>query len=267
VTWLAVMALRGDLGARPVTEAIHFTGDWTVRLMWITLAVTPAVCIFKMPKLLYARRTLGVATSTYILIHFSLYIVDQKFNLGVIASEIAMRFYLTIGFIALSGLVLLAITSTDNMVRRLGPRWNQLHKFVYAIAIIAIIHYLLQSKNDVWQPLLMAGFLVWLLGFRLIRRFKRNVPLIDLAGLGVVSSILTGAIEVLWYHFRSNVPYQRIINANFDFSYVIQPMWWVLAASLGVVVAAWLWQLRPQKPAVRKATRRPPAQASAQTAG
>jgi sulfoxide reductase heme-binding subunit YedZ len=256
--WLAYRIWDDDLGARPVTEMIHFTGDWTVRILWITLAVTPAARIFKQARLLLIRRTLGVAAFAYIFVHFSLYIVDQKYVLATVASEIALRFYLTIGFIALLGLATLAATSTDGMIRRMGGRWNTLHNVVYFIAILAAIHFLLQTKNDVSQPILMAGFLMWLLGYRIMQRRWRDVSLPRLTVLAVIAAALTAPLETFWYHFRSNVPIDRIFFANFDFSYVIRPMWWVLAAGLAVVVAAYLWRFVPQrKPAARKTTAKP----------
>jgi sulfoxide reductase heme-binding subunit YedZ len=256
--WLIYRNIADDLGARPITEMIHFTGDWTVRLLWITLAVTPAARIFKQPKLLLTRRTLGVASACYIFMHFLLYITDQKFQFGTVASEIVLRFYLTIGFIALLGLAALAATSTDGMIRRMGTRWNTLHNTIYVIAILAATHFLLQTKNDVSQPILMAGLLMWLLGYRIMQKRWREVTLVHLTALAVIAAALTAPLETFWYHFRSNVPIDRIFFANFNFSYVIRPMWWVLASGLAVVVLAALWRLRPQsKPAIRKAVVKP----------
>jgi methionine sulfoxide reductase heme-binding subunit len=138
--WLLVRAWTGDLGAglpkqpfgelggRPINDAILYTGRWTVRFILLALAITPARRLFNWPKLLNARRTLGVAAACYALVHFTLYIVDQKFRLDVVATEIVLRFYLTIGFVALVGLIALGSTSTDAAVRRLGPRWNTLHR-------------------------------------------------------------------------------------------------------------------------------------------
>lgn len=250
--WLCYRIWTDDLGPRPLTEVIHFTGDWVVRLLWITLAITPAARLFKAPKLLLGRRTLGVATAVYALTHILLYTADQKFDLLVVATEIALRIYLTIGFVALLGLIALMVTSTDAMIRRLGPRWNQLHRLSYPIAILASIHFLLQSKNDVWQPVLMVGFLLWLFGYRILQRITRQVSYVQLSALAVVCAVLTMATEIGWYHFRSNVPVERIWRANFDFSYIIHPAWWVLAATLAIPVFVWLWSLRPQRTAARK---------------
>jgi sulfoxide reductase heme-binding subunit YedZ len=152
----------------------------------------------------------------------------------------------------------LAATSTDGMIRRMGARWNTLHNTIYFIATLAAIHFLLQTKNDVSQPILMAGFLMWLLGYRIMQKRWRDVSLLRLTALAVTAAALTAPLETFWYHFRSNVPIDRIFFANFDFSYVIRPMWWVLAAGLAVVIAAYLWRFVPQrKPAARKATAKP----------
>jgi sulfoxide reductase heme-binding subunit YedZ len=246
--WFAGRIWMNDLGPRPVTAAIHFTGDWTVRILWITLAVTPIARIFKLPRLLLARRILGVAAFAYVFAHLALYTLDQKFNFATVAWEIVLRIYLTIGFVALLGLAALAATSTDGMIRRLGgPRWNRLHKFVYPIAVLAEIHFLLQSKNDVWQPVLMFGFLLWLFGYRIMQRYLRDPGFLSLTALGVASAGLTAIFESAWYHFRSGVDAWRVFQANFDFSYDIRPAWYVLAVTMAIVVAAWLWRLRPQR--------------------
>jgi sulfoxide reductase heme-binding subunit YedZ len=246
--WVLYRFWSDDLGARPLTEVTHRTGDWIVRLLWITLAISPTARLFKAPKILLARRTVGVAAAVYALFHFSLYIADQKFKLLTVASEITLRIYLTIGFVALCGLVALLVTSTDAMIRRLGPRWTQLHRLVYPVAVLAVIHFLLQSKNDVWEPMLMVGFLLWLFGYRILQRLTRQVSYVQLVALALVCAPLTMIMEIGWYHFRSNVPIDRIVRANFDFSYIIHSAWWVLAVTLAMPLAAWLWSLRPQRP-------------------
>jgi methionine sulfoxide reductase heme-binding subunit len=255
--WLLCRIWTDDLGPRPLTAMIHYTGDWAVRLLWITLAIMPAARLFKASKLLLARRILGVSTAIYALAHITLYITDQKFDLTVVATEIAMRIYLTIGFAALLGLTALLVTSTDAMVLRLGPRWNRLHRLAYPIAVLAAIHFLLQSKNDVWQPILMVGLLLWLFGYRIIRRMTGDVSLVKLMLLALICAPLTMLIEIGWYNLRSNVPVARILNANFDFSYIIHPAWWVLAATLAIPLVVWLWRMRPQRASARTTSSKP----------
>ena len=243
--WLFGRVWMHDLGPRPFTEAIHFIGDWTVRFLYLTLAVSPARRIFMAPRLILMRRTLGVATCAYALFHLTLYVLDQQLDLSKVAWEIVLRFYLTIGFVALLGLIALAVTSFDRAVRYLGSqRWNQLHMLVYAIAVLAQIHFLLQSKNDVWEPMLMLGFLVWLFGYRLFFALAGEVTFLRLVALAVLSAYLTALTETGWYAFKTGVNVWMIFLANFDFSYDIRPAWWVLAASLAVAAASLIWRQR-----------------------
>src|SRR5258706_6382072 len=159
--WIAYQAAADELGARPVTEAIHQAGDWALRFLLITLAITPAQRIFNYPRIILARRTLGVASASYAVLHFSLYVLDQHFDILKVASEIVVRIYLTISAIGLAGLIALASTSTDAAISRLGSgRWHTLHRFVYAIAVLASVHFFMQSKLNTYEPVLMAGFVV-----------------------------------------------------------------------------------------------------------
>ena len=232
--WLLYRTWIGDLGPRPVTEAIHFSGDWAVRLLLISLAVTPARRLFGWGKLILARRTLGVAAAGYAALHFALYILDQKFDLFKVASEIVLRFYLTIGFVALLGLLTLAATSFDAAIRRLGKRWVTLHRIIYAIVVLAIVHFMLQKKLEIDEPILMAGFTLWLLGYRLLQRYGRAAAP-QLIGLAVTSTVLTALLEAAWYAGRTGVDPLRVLGNNLDFEYEIRPVWWVLAAGLAVV--------------------------------
>ncbi len=118
--WILVQAFAHWLGPRPTTEAIHQTGLWAVRFLAVTLAITPLRNATRFARLAAIRRMVGLAVLFYALLHLSLYGFDQHGNLPHIASEILRRIYLTIGFVALCGLLALGITSTDGMIRRLG---------------------------------------------------------------------------------------------------------------------------------------------------
>ena len=244
--WIISRALLGDLDpARPITELTHFTGRWTVRFILLALAITPARRLFNWPKLLNTRRTLGVAAAAYALVHFSLFIIDQKFKLGVVASEIVLRIYLTIGFTALIGLIALGATSTDSAVRRLGKRWGTLHRAVYFVGVLAIVHFTLQKKLDIYEPTLMMGFLIWLLAWRGVQRWRREVGFAWLIALAIFSALATALFEVAWYGLFTGVAPGRILAANLMFEFSIRPAWWVLAAGLAVafasLLAQWLW--------------------------
>ena len=156
--WVAVAYYFDLLGARPLNEAIHQIGLWTIRLIFLALAITPLRQILQMPRMIIVRRMIGVAAFVYAIIHVSLYAADQGFDLGKVASEIVLRVYLTIGFAALLGLAALAATSTDAMISRLGGRrWRRLHQFVYLIGVLAVIHYCFQfscsgcSATEYWR--------------------------------------------------------------------------------------------------------------------
>ena len=251
--WIAYQAATGDLGARPVTEAIHQAGDWALRFLFITLAITPAQRILHYPRIILARRTLGVASASYALLHLSLYILDQHFDLFKVASEIVLRIYLLIGALALTGLIALASTSTDAAISRLGSAlWNLLHRLVYGIAVLGAVHFFIQSKLNIYQPVLMAGFLVWLLAYRgLFRRYGEVTPLALLL-LAVAAAAVTAVGEALIYMFTSGVDSRRVLLAHFDVDAEVRPAWWVLAAGLAVAALA----VGRQKPARQRASRR-----------
>ena len=262
--WLAWQAATGDLGARPIEEALHQAGDWAVRLLLLSLAITPARRIFSLPSLIQARRTLGVAAFAYVALHLTLYVVQQKFDIAKVASEIVLRVYLTVGFVTLIGLMILAITSTDGMVKRLGgSRWQALHRIVYGLAVLAIAHFLMQTKLDVSQSMMMAGFLAWLLGYRLAHRVLGEAGLLAQVMLAVVAAAATAGGEAAWYGISTGVDARRVLAANLDVAYGLRPAAWVLVVGLAIAVAAAVRALTTTP------TRRPergPAQTSAQVA-
>jgi len=257
ILWLAGRTVLDDLGARPVTEATHFSGRWTVRFILAALAITPARRLFNWPKLLNTRRTLGVAAACYAVFHFALYIIDQKFRLGVVASEILLRVYLTIGFAALVGLIVLGLTSTDAAVRRLGSRWTTLHRASYLIGVLAIVHFALQKKLDIYEPTLMMGFLFWLLGWRLVNRYWRDTGFAPMIALAIVAALLTAIFEATWYGFLTGVEFIRVLEFNLAFDVGIRPAWWVLAAGVAVAIASlaaqWLWPRESARTRLRPA--------------
>jgi sulfoxide reductase heme-binding subunit YedZ len=239
--WTAFALSAGLLGARPLNEAIHQIGLWTVRFIIIALAITPLKSILQWQRLILVRRMVGVAACAYVLIHFCLYVVDQAFDLGKVASEIVLRIYLTIGFTALTGLCVLAATSTDGMVRRLGRRWQKLHYLVYAIALLALIHYFMQSKLEVWEPTIFFGIYGWLMLYRLLAAkfaVRGRLPLPWVAALCPIVTVLTALGETAYFHFAfPRVPSWRVFEANWSLVTGVRPAAVVLALSLAVVMA------------------------------
>lgn len=225
--WLVVRALLGDLGPRPLTEAILTMGLWTVRLLLITLAVTPVRRLFRWSRPAAVRRMLGLATMSYALGHLGLYLVNMDLNLPRVASEIVVRIYLTIGFAALTGLIVLGITSTNGWIRRLGGRrWQALHRLVYVIALLGALHFFMQAKLDISRPAVMAGLLLYLLACRLLVPQGASARAMTLLPLGVVATVVTALMEAGWYAVNNGAPFWRVLEANLDGS--LRPAGWVL---------------------------------------
>ncbi|WP_375454338.1 sulfite oxidase heme-binding subunit YedZ [uncultured Methylobacterium sp.] len=230
-------ALNG-LGAKPVTALIHGTGEWAIRFLLASLAVTPLRRVANWPKLILVRRLLGVTTLAYALAHLVLYAIDQNLDLAKVASEIALRVYLTIGFVALLGLIALGVTSTDAAIRRMGPAWPHLHKAAYAIGVLGLLHYFLQSKIDVSDPVFWTGLFLLLMGWRVMQRLRLPMRPWSLALLATATALATAGIEAAWYGIKSGIPADLVLGANLDFSDVIRPAWWVLALGMLLPAAA-----------------------------
>jgi methionine sulfoxide reductase heme-binding subunit len=239
--WVLIAYCWGMLGARPLNEAIHQIGLWTIRLIFLALAVTPSRQIMNWPRLILVRRMVGVAAFAYVLIHFCLYAASEMFDFVKVADEIVRRVYLTIGFVALLGLAALAATSTDRMMRRLGgKRWQRLHRLVYAIAVLAVIHYCFQAKLDLWEPTVMAGLLGWLLGYRLLlwrfgERGRLAVPWVAALGLG--AGIGTALGEALYFRLAFHADLLRVLEADFSRQTGIRPAVVVLGLGLAITAA------------------------------
>ena len=162
-----------SLGANPIEELIHRLGIWGLNFLLITLAVTPLRRLTGKSWLLRFRRMLGLFAFFYVLMHFLTYAgLDQRFDLSVIFEDIAERPFITVGFTAFLLLIPLAATSTNAMMKRLGRRWQKLHRLVYVIAILGVVHFYWQVKLDTLEALVYAAILAVLLGYRLKGRKK-----------------------------------------------------------------------------------------------
>ncbi|NBC12703.1 MAG: sulfoxide reductase heme-binding subunit YedZ [Gammaproteobacteria bacterium] len=162
--------LDGSIGPNPVEAITHDTGDWALRLLLVTLAVTPLRRLTGWAWLVRLRRMLGLYAFFYAVLHFTTYLwLDQFFDWQAVVADIAKRPYITVGFAALVLMVPLAVTSTKGWLRRLGYRWKRLHRLVYAIGVLAVLHYLWLVKADWLEPAIYAGVLAVLLAARLPR--------------------------------------------------------------------------------------------------
>jgi sulfoxide reductase heme-binding subunit YedZ len=165
------------LGADPVAAIEHQLGLWALRLLLATLAVTPLRQLLKQPLLVRFRRLLGLWAFAYACLHFSAYLVlDLRGWWTQIVAEVVKRPYITVGFAAWLLLVPLAATSTRGSMRRLGRNWGRLHRLVYAVAVLAVLHFWWVVKSDFREPLLYAAILAVLLGWRIAWRIRHAVP-------------------------------------------------------------------------------------------
>ena len=241
-------------GARPLNDLIHRAGFWALVFLGVTLAVTPFRRIARYGALIDVRRMLGVGTFIYVAAHLVLYFADQRFDVAKIVHELTHRVYLIVGGIAWLGLAVLAATSTDGMVRRLGgQRWRRLHQAIYAIALLALIHYFQQTKADISVPTFVTGLLTWLIGYRLLAWWQGGGELstLRLLALSVAVSILTFAGEAIGIGITFGVSPLRVLGTVFDFEAGIRPGWQVLAAGLAVVAIDFLrarWNSQPSRP-------------------
>jgi methionine sulfoxide reductase heme-binding subunit len=176
--WLAIRTLTNRLGINPVEDLELTTGIWALRFLVVTLAVTPVRRITGWNRVIQYRRMFGLFTFFYVCIHFTIYIgIDQFFAFGSIVKDVAKRPFITMGFTAFVLMIPLAMTSTKGWIRRLGKKWQLLHRLIYISAVCAAIHYLWKVKVMIGSPVYYAVVIGALLGFRLVWQFRATKSL------------------------------------------------------------------------------------------
>ncbi len=158
-----------------------------------------------------------------------------RYRRGDGISEIALRLYLTVGFVGVVGLVVLGITSTDGWVHRLGGRaWRRLHKLVFAVAVLGLLHFMLHTKSDITEPVLTMGLFVWLMAYRAVAPEGGAPSTPRLLGVSIVSALVTGGAEAAWYALKTGVNATLVLKANLDWEFGLRPAGWVLVVGLGI---------------------------------
>lgn len=227
--WMSYKWFGGKLSPKPVTDILRESGDWAIRFIAITLAVSPLRALLRWNGAIAVRRMLGLFALFYACVHVTFYLIDQHFIVWRIVLELVLRNYLTIGFVALVILAMMGWTSRDSAVRALGVQeWQRLHRWVYTAAVLAVLHFFMQVRIKAYEPSLLAGVLVLLGGYRLLQKRRKDVPFWQLGLLSVFAAAATALVEAGYYTISMNAPLQVILKANFDFSFEIRPAWWVL---------------------------------------
>jgi sulfoxide reductase heme-binding subunit YedZ len=169
-------AYQQDLSANPIEYITHWTGDWTLRFLVITLAITPLRKLLRWPNLVKFRRMLGLFAFFYGCLHLTTYLwLDKFFAWGEIVKDIGKRPFITAGFAAFITLLPLAITSTAGWIRRLGgKRWQRLHRLIYFSAVAGVVHYYWLVKSDIRKPVFYGALVAVLLAYRAVVALRRS---------------------------------------------------------------------------------------------
>jgi sulfoxide reductase heme-binding subunit YedZ len=219
----------------PYVPLIYHSGLWATYLLLLGLAITPARRILNWARIGYLRRMIGLAAFAYTLLHVFAWFGLRFWDFRELGTELLARPSLWIALLATLGLTVLAATSLDSAMRRLGPLWKRLHRAVYALTLLAVVHFLMSPGSLQGAPFLMAGVFFWLMGWRLVDRSGAGTRSTALALLGAASVAFTLVLEPLWLatyqHERTALSPLQAVLANFDFE-----MW----AYLGVPPFAWL---------------------------
>ena len=174
---LLYRAFTDGLGANPISYVTNWLGQWTFRLLLVSLALTPLRIVTGLAWPVLLRRLLGLFTFFYASLHFSVWILlDHFFNWDQMLADVVKRRYITVGMLALSFLIPLAVTSTNGMVKRLGgTAWRRLHRVIYLVGVLAALHFLWLAKGFRLDAALYAGILTLLLGVRLFDAVRRRL--------------------------------------------------------------------------------------------
>lgn len=238
----------GFYSPKVITDIIRESGDWSLRFLVASLALTPFARYFSWPALIDVRRMVGLASLFYALAHIYFYCLDLHFMWLMIGSEIINRLFLTIGALATLGLIVLGVTSNDWSVRRLGVRlWRQIHVYVYAITILGLLHYLMEVRLDAYEAILLSGCFMLLMTYRVMRA-RYGMPHFALWILmSAFMGLATAVLEASYYGLATRFGFWRVLNTNLIFAWPLRPAYWVFVFALVVSVITALRQRKDKK--------------------
>ncbi len=251
--WMIAEWRLGWYSASPLDDAVRESGDWALRVLVASLAVTPLRFVARWNRLILVRRAFGLAALYYTLLHIVLWFFQLHFAWPDILSELVLRLFLTVGLAATILMAALGVTSNDWGIRRLGARaWNRVHQLTYLAAALSVLHFFMETKLDVTQSTLLAGFFLLAMSFRLVRR-QLGASFWPLAAAAIVCALVTAGVEAFYYRIATGVDPARVLWANLDFTYTIRPAWWVLGVGVAIallsIVRAWTAPAPKPKPA------------------
>lgn len=224
------------LAPRLLNDLVHRAGYWALIFMLVALAITPLRRSGRFSALIDVRRMIGVGAFVYATLHILLYVADERFDLVKVALEIVKRLYLTIGLVAWLGLLALAVTSNDGMVKKLGAaRWRRLHQITYVVAFLSLFHFFQQTKADFTLPAAISGLFGWLMVYRAVAARKgAELSTLMLSVMTVAVALATFLGEAIGIALWYRVSPMTVLSTVFDFGLAIRPGWYVLGAGLAV---------------------------------
>ncbi|MGH1481344.1 MAG: sulfite oxidase heme-binding subunit YedZ [Geminicoccales bacterium] len=252
--WMLLAFQLDWFGAKPFERLIEEAGSFAIRFLLLSLAISPARSILRWPSLISIRRRVGLASFFYGIAHLCLFALDRELGPLHLASEIFRYPVLLIGFATLISLLPLAVTSSDPMIKRLGPhRWRLLHRSVYVIAALGLLHFILESPNASIEPLVLGGCFFWLMAYRLWR-WRASLGLPAILVIGMASTAATALAEALFLSLKLGAPLTGILVANLGVATGLRPAQLVLCLAITVLIAAMIRAIGT-RPARRRPTR------------
>ncbi len=239
--WLAV---SGGLGPLPYDEILISSGEWSMRLLVGGLAITPLRGLLGWSALARWRRMVGLFAAFYAFVHVSAYAANWSLDWGYLLGEVVARLYLTIGMLAVVALVPLTMTANDRAMGWLGGhRWRRLHALSYALAAVALVHFMLAGRLGTTEVWVLAGILGWALSYRVLARLRQRAGLGAVPApwqqglLGGVWTVLTLAAELAYFEYATVFGGAAILTAYLHPAAGIRPAAWLGAAAVAVSAA------------------------------
>jgi sulfoxide reductase heme-binding subunit YedZ len=236
--WLIHQVATQQFGPVPLGGMTYWSGVWATAILLLALAITPIATILRWRSPLIVRRMIGVTALAYTIAHLFIYFALRLWNFAHIAHEMATRLSLILATIATIGLLALGATSLDAAVQRMGARgWQRLHNTIYAIAALALIHFLL-SPDIYPEQYLLSGLFVWLMAWRVLDRRGRGTDARALAVLAVAAGLFTALLEAFWIWAYHGYPPSETLANDFSLDLGVAPAWQVLGLGLLMAGAA-----------------------------